>query len=294
MTPAGDFHELLVTAADGTRLYARDYACADGGLTPVVCLPGLTRNARDFEAIAPRLALSRRVVAVDFRGRGKSGWADPATYRPDQEVADTLAVLDHLGIPRFAIIGTSRGGIAAMVMATCALPRMAGVAFNDIGPRIETQGLLRIRSYLGADPSFATWQEAVAALKRANPGFPGLSDADWQGFARRLYSDRGGVIKADYDPRLGQAFPGTAEIEAGKFPETWRLLDLMAELPCLVLRGEHSDVLSDETVAGMQTRHRRLSAVTVAQRGHVPFLDEPESLAAITRWLDAVDRETAA
>ena len=290
-----DYTEHFITAADGTGLYARDYAAASGSaLTPAVCLPGLTRNAKDFETIAPRLAESRRVLALDFRGRGRSGRADPATYRPDQEVADTLAVLDHLGIGRFAIIGTSRGGIAAMVMAARALERMAGVLFNDIGPRIDKAGLIRIRGYLGRDPQFGGWDEAVAAIKSTNPGFPGLPEAEWLAFARRVYREENGLPRADYDMGLARNFPAVEEIEAGKVPELWPLFDMLAERPCLVLRGAHSDLLSDETVAEMRKRHPNLAAVTVADRGHVPFLNEPESLAAIDGWLAAVDRSAAA
>ena len=284
-----DYAEHVVTAPDGTQLYARDYAAARHGSVPIVCLPGLTRNSKDFETIAPRLSQTRRVLAFDFRGRGRSGRADPATYRPDLEVADTLHVLDTLGIERFAIIGTSRGGIGAMVMATRALPRMAGVLFNDIGPKIDKAGLLRIRTYLGTDPQFADWNEAVAALKSSNPGFETLSEAEWLAFARRVYREVNGVPRADYDPALAQNFPGVAEIEAGKVPELWALLDLMADVPSLVLRGVHSDLLSAEIVADMHAHHRRLASVTVMRRGHVPFLDEPESLAAITDWLKVVD-----
>ena len=283
------FAEHFVSAADGTQLYVRDYAANRSGLVPVVCLPGLTRNAKDFETIAPALAQTRRVLAFDFRGRGRSGRADPATYRPDQEVADTLLALDTLGIERFAIIGTSRGGIAAMVMAARALPRMAGVLFNDIGPRIDKAGLLRIRTYLGTDPQFADWVEAVTALKSSNPGFETLSETEWLAFARRVYREVNGVPRADYDPGLAQNFPNVADIEAGKMPELWALLDMMANVPSLVLRGEHSDLLSADIVAGMHQHHRRLQSVTVRERGHVPFLDEPESLAAIAQWLAVVD-----
>lgn len=284
------FTEHFVAAADGTRLYARDYAAGrSGGPTPVVCLPGLTRNARDFETIAPRLAATRRVLALDFRGRGRSGRADPATYRPDQEVADTLAVLDQLGVGRFAIIGTSRGGIAALVMAARALPRMAGVLFNDIGPRIDKAGLIRIRSYLGTDPQFTGWNDAVSALKSTNPGFPSLGDEEWLAFARRVYREENGIPRADYDPALARNFPSVADIEAGKVPELWPLLDMMADVPAVVVRGENSDLLSEDTVSAMQQHHRRLATVTVKDRGHVPFLDEPESLAAIDAWLREVD-----
>ena len=283
------YAEHLIAAEDGVRLYARDYAAETHNRTPVVCLPGLTRNSKDFETIAPHLARSRRVICPDFRGRGRSERADPSTYRPDAELADTLAVLDRLGIHRVAILGTSRGGIVAMVMAAKALDRMAGVAFNDIGPRIDKRGLLRIRSYLGTDPAFADWRQAAAALKATNPGFPALTDAEWMAFARRVFRDENGMPRADYDPGLTQNFPTIAEIEAAEAPELWGLLDLMAEIPSLVLRGENSDLLSAETVHEMQRHHKGMSAVTVAGRGHVPFLDEPESVAAIDQWIATVD-----
>jgi pimeloyl-ACP methyl ester carboxylesterase len=283
------YSEHIVTAADGVKLYARRYG-ANGGLTPAVCLPGLTRNARDFETIAPRLSASRPVLALDFRGRGQSGRADPASYRPDQEAADTLGVLDHLGIGRFAIIGTSRGGIVAMVMAALALPRMAGVLFNDIGPRIEKAGLLRIRSYLGSDPRCETWAEAVAALKVSNPGFPDLSEDDWLSFARRVYREVDGRPRADYDPALSVNFPSVEEIEAGTLAELWPLFAMLQSLPCLVLRGENSDLLSAATVTQMQQNHPLLAAATIPRRGHVPFLDEPDSIAAMEAWLAIVDR----
>jgi pimeloyl-ACP methyl ester carboxylesterase len=281
------YDEVFHLAEDGTRLYARDYR--GGSLTPVVCLPGLTRNAKDFEHIAQRLAEKRRVICPDFRGRGKSAYCDPATYRPDVEVADTLAVLDHLGVQRFAVVGTSRGGIVAMVMAARALDRMAGVAFNDIGPRIDMAGLLRIRSYLGADPKFESWGQAVMALKATNPGFSSLTEAEWMTFARRVFRDENGLPRTDYDTGLTKNFPTAGDIETGKVPELWGLLDMMTGIPMLVLRGEHSDLLSAETVAEMQRHAPDLVAVTVKDRGHVPFLDEAESATAIDAWLAKVD-----
>ncbi|WP_373505443.1 alpha/beta fold hydrolase [Aestuariivirga sp.] len=283
-----------IATADGVRIYARDHAPDAEGLTPALCLPGLTRNAKDFETIVPHLSRTRRVISIDFRGRGRSDRADPATYRPDQEVADTLQVLDHLGIDKVAIVGTSRGGIAAMVMAARALPRIAGVVFNDIGPKIDKAGLLRIRIYLGSDPRFTGWDQAVQILKATNPGFPSLHNEQWMAFARRVYRDENGLPRADYDPGLTANFPTAADIEAGKVPELWALFDMMADVPSLVLRGEYSDLLSAATVAEMQKRHRKLAAVTVADRGHVPFLDEPESIAAIDQWLAEVDRRAKA
>ena len=287
------FREHYIDAADGLRIYARDYP-GEETRTPVLCLPGLTRNARDFETVATILAAARRVICIDFRGRGRSSRGDPATYRPDVELSDTLALLDQLKIDRAAVLGTSRGGIVALLMAAQALHRMAGVAFNDIGPRIGKAGLLRIRSYLGIDPQFTSWEQAVTALKLSNPGFPSLPEEDWMAFARRVFRDAGGLPRADYDAALLQNFPTPEDINAGKVPELWELLELLNGLPTLVLRGEHSDLLSHDTVIEMQARLPGLAAVTVKERGHVPFLDEPESLGAIAQWLAAIDaRESA-
>ena len=288
---ADTFRTVRIDSADGVSLHARDYGPETGGRMPVVCLPGLTRNARDFEVVAPRLAGNRRVIAPDFRGRGESGHAaDPLTYRPEIELEDTLAILDHLGVGRVAVIGTSRGGIVAMVMAAKAPERLAGALLNDIGPRIDKAGLLRIRGYLGVDPVFHSWDQAVHAMKATNPGLEGLPEEDWLAFARRVFRDDNGRPRPDYDMRLTATFPSTEDISAGKVPELWALFDLMAQLPAAVLRGEHSDLLSPETVSDMQARHKALSAVTVKDRGHVPFLDEPESEAAIDAWLAEVDK----
>ncbi len=285
-----DYRAVRYSSVDGLSLFARDYGPATGGRTAVLCLPGLTRNGKDFEAIAGRLATSRRVISPDFRGRGQSQFAtDPLTYRPDVEMADTLILLDILGASRAAVIGTSRGGIVAMFMAAKAKERLAGVALNDIGPRIETNGLFRIRSYLGSDPQFGSWSEAVVALQATNPGFGSLGEAEWLAFARQVFREENGRPRADYDAALTVAFPSLEEIAAEKAPELWGLFDQVAPLPALVLRGANSDLLSQKTVDEMARHHPGLATVTVAGRGHVPFLDEPECVTAIDRWLAEVD-----
>ncbi len=286
-----EFRELRYLSADGLSLYARDYGPESSRPVPLLCLPGLTRNSKDFETIAPRLAAGRRVVCPDFRGRGRSQYAgDPLTYRPEVELADTLALLDLLGIARAAVIGTSRGGIVAMVMAANHPDRLAGILFNDIGPKIEPEGLLRIRSYLGRTPAFTSWPDAVAGLRALHAGFETLTDAEWLAFARRVFRDESGDPRPDSDPGIAVAFPTIEDIETGKVRELWPLFELTATMPVTVLRGVNSDLLSEATVAGMVARHGAAEAVTVRNRGHVPFLDEPEALAAIERWLDRVDR----
>ena len=284
------FREIRIPAADGLLLYARDYGPETAIPCPVLCLAGLTRNCRDFEAIAPRLAATRRVIAPDYRGRGLSQYApDGASYRPAVELADALALLDHLGIARAALIGTSRGGIIAMLMAIASKHRLAGVLLNDIGPRIEPGFMLRLRGYLGKPQELADWPAAVAVLKLTNPGLENLADARWLAFARRVYGEAGGRPVMNYDPALLHNFPSEEAILSAKDDGLWEVYGLLAGLPVTLLHGANTDILSPATIADMVRRLPGLEAVTVKDRGHVPFLDEPESLAAIDRWLARVD-----
>ena len=286
MSEASGFHDVYYDSADGLRLYARDYFHANTQLIPVLCLPGLTRNSKDFETIN----LDRRVITVDFRGRGLSQYAiDPATYRPDVELADTMALLQHVGIERVAVIGTSRGGLVGMLMAKLQKHMLAGILLNDVGPVLQPQGLLRIRSYLGVAGNFTSWSEAVTALKARNSGFESLSGAEWLTFARRLFKSVNGLPRMDHDPALLNNFASADDIAEGRIPELWELFAATSEIPTAILRGQNSDLLSASTVADMQARNPGLDATTIANRGHAPFLDEPESIAAIHRWLARVD-----
>ena len=275
---------------DGLTLFARDYSPAGSSLAPVLCLPGLTRNSKDFEAIAPWLARERRVIAVDFRGRGLSQYAgDPASYRPDVELADAIALLNFLTVGRAAVVGTSRGGIVGMLMAALHRDRLAGLLINDIGPVIEPAGLLRIRTYLGVQARFGSWDEAIAGLKSNNAGFESLDADEWKAFARRVFKVVNGLPRIDYDPALATTFPTVEEIEAGAIAPLWEIFACVAGLPVSVLRGEHSDLLSSATVEEMKQRNVELDATTIPNRGHAPFLDEVESREAISRWLARVD-----
>lgn len=283
------FSDVFYRNGDGLRLHARVY---DGppSLTPVVCLPGLTRNARDFSPIAPQLAATRRVVCLSFRGRGLSDYAsDPLTYRPDVELADSCAVLDHLAIARAALLGTSRGGIVALLMAATSPGRVAGIMLNDIGPVLEPAGLLRIRSYLGVPLAVSGWAEAIALLRRNNPDFTNLSPDQWRAFAQRIYGERDGMPVLDYDLALAATFPTVDTITSGAVADFWPLFEALPPLPLALLHGTNSDLLSASTAAAMQDRKPGLQLTHVAERGHAPLLDELESRAAIDRWLAAVD-----
>jgi len=277
--------DIHFTSTDGLALYGRDYP-AESNSTPLLCLCGLTRNMRDFEPLAQWLGGSRRLIMMDYRGRGRSAYAeDPATYRPDIELADALCLLDQLAIGQVSVIGTSRGGIIAMLMAAQFPHRLKSVLLNDVGPVIEKASLRRIGSYLGKAVSFGNWGEAVAALRQSNPGFDNLSGDEWTGFARRVFIQKEGRITNDYDLRLAETFPKPEDIEKSGGPDLWPFFDALAPFPVTVLRAQHSDLLSTATVTEMQRRHPRLSAVTIKDRGHVPFLDEPDARTAIEDWL---------
>jgi len=258
-----------------------------GGTGPVVlCLPGLTRNARDFAGLAAHLAPHYRVLRLDPRGRGLSEWAgDPiAEYTVPVEAGDALALLDHLEVPRAAIVGTSRGGILGMMIGATAPARLSCLVLNDIGPVIEPQGLEKIMGYLGIEPEAASFEAVAAALERdMGTAFPDLSSRQWLGFARTIYRDEGGRPRLSYDARLRDAVEAATQTAP---VDLWPFFDMLAELPILTIRGGNSDILSAETLAGMARRRPDMAQVTVANRGHPPFLDEPEAVAAIDEFLE--------
>lgn len=274
-------------STDGLRLHYRDYPSASG-LAPVLCLPGLTRNCRDFETIAPRIQRSRRVLGADLRGRGLSQH-DPnwSNYHPGTYVADVAGLLADAGVERVIVLGTSLGGIIAMIMAATMPQVLAGVILNDVGPEIAPEGLKRISSYVGKAPPARSWAEA-AAQARATYGlaWPGASDDDWLVFARRSYSEVDGVPRLDMDPMIGEAVRAAP---SGAAPDLWPLFASLRPIPVLALRGAISDVLSQETFDRMAREKPDLERVIVAGRGHPPMLDEPESLAAIDGFLSGRD-----
>ncbi len=279
----------LVPAADGTRIHAVLHGGGDG--TPLLCLPGLTRNGRDFDVVVQQFAGERSVLTIDFRGRGRSdNAADPLTYRPDVELADTLAVLAATGFKRVAVLGTSRGGIVGLLMANAAPDFLAGLCLNDIGPRIEPEGLLRIMAYVGVDVSFESWQAAALAFAAAAPGFHGVMPEDWLRATRQAYRQRDdGRIAPAYDLRLWETLPNRVDVAEGNIPDLWPLLPALLEKPVTCLRGAGSDLLSAETAARLCEALPQAETVEVPDRGHVPFLDEPASSAALSRWLARVD-----
>jgi pimeloyl-ACP methyl ester carboxylesterase len=278
------------TAADGTRLFAREVGPLASDLTPLLCLPGLTRNSRDFEPVFEQFGTTRRVIAMDFRGRGKSGHAaDPTTYRPDVELQDTLGFLGALSIHRVALLGTSRGGIVGMLMAAFAKAHLAGLMLNDIGCELQTDGLLRIKDYVAKPVCHESWEAAAKSIATGARGFANVAASQWEAVVRRIYVETTGGIRPSHDPRLANTIPSDDDIRSGKVGELWSVLPALHDVPFALLRGEGSDLLSIATVDRMQREAPGLVASTIAGRGHVPFLDEPKSIAAIQVWLEQVD-----
>lgn len=281
-------------APDGLRLHYRDYPAraGDGGRPPIVCLPGLTRNARDFATLAERLSEGWRVICPDMRGRGDSDYSkNSATYNPVHYVQDVNALFDHIRIDRFVVIGTSLGGLMAMILALVDARRIAGVVLNDVGPVIEAAGLERIRDYVGLARSFPTWMHAARALEEEHgASFPEFSPVDWLAMAKRvMVLGQNGRIVYDYDVKIAEPFekPGdTSGGEAGV--DLWPGYLALAGRPLLLVRGGLSDLLSVGTLGEMQGRIPEAEAVTVPRVGHAPTLDEAEVVEAIERLLGQV------
>ncbi|MET0180110.1 MAG: alpha/beta hydrolase [Novosphingobium sp.] len=278
------FEDRHWTSEDGLRLHFRDYPGA-ADRTPVLCLPGLTRNARDFESVAPRIAGPRRVLCLEMRGRGDSDYArDPMTYTPASYLRDIEALLVQEGIARFVAIGTSLGGVLTMLLAAGDAERVAAAAINDIGPELGEQGLARIRGYVAQGRSFETWMHAARALQETNGGlFPDFGVAEWLVMAKRIMTlGSNGRIVFDYDMKIAEPFAAGVGV-AGFDPwPTWRAL---AGRPLLLLRGENSDILAPDVAARMVAEVPDVELVTIPRVGHAPTLDEPEAIAAIDRLL---------
>ena len=276
--------EYWFDSEDGLRLFSRVYPGPVAGAPAVLCLHGLMRNSRDFEDLAPHLARRYRVIVPDVRGRGLSARdPNPANYQIPVYLKDVETLLTGLGATRVAVIGTSMGGLMAMVLGVTQPARVAGIVLNDVGPRIEPAGLERIRSYAGKGAPVRDWAEAIAQA-RATYGnaWPGLSDERWAQLVRRSYRENAhGAPQADADPRVAEPLRDD-KVAA---PDLWPLWGALARIPILTIRGAHSDVLSAATLERMQRSRPDLRTVTVANRGHVPLLDEPECVAAIDEFL---------
>lgn len=288
-----EWNDVFYASHDALRLYARYYE-ADTPVErrgrPAVCLPGLTRNSKDFHVLATYLAKDapcrRDVYCLDYRGRGRSAYDDDwHNYTPYIELLDVLDFMTIKGLHGAAIIGTSRGGIITMLMSVMR-PTSIGIAIlNDIGPVLNGAGLARIAGYVGKTPTPTTWEEAERLAKSMNQSFfPAIPDADWAEIARQWFNDEDGHPVPDYDADLGKAF-GDMDLTKA-VPEMWGPFTGLCRVPTLALRGEKSDLLSEDTLSMMEDRHPMLQTKTVEGEGHAPFLRDTDSLETIAEFLE--------
>ena len=269
-----------LTLPDGSTLAYAD----EGAGVPLLCLPGLTRTMADFDYLKPHLP-PLRLIRMDYRGRGGSCWTGADTYTVPREARDALALLDHLGIERAALLGTSRGGFIAMVLAATARHRLLGLCLNDVGPVIDRRGLERIFDYVGRNPVARTHAELARRSPVNMPGFANVPESRWLEEAKKHYTETPDGLRIRYDPALRTAFLAAFD---GPQADLWPLFDACAGLPIALIRGANSDLLSVETAAEMQRRRPDMIFASVADRAHIPFLDEAESLTAIRAFLAAL------
>lgn len=287
---AAHYEDRFWTSSDGLNLHYRNYAGPDGtAALPVLCLHGLTRNARDFAGLAESLAQTRRVMVPEMRGRGLSDYAPVSdTYTPVTYVADVEKLLAEQGITRFVAVGTSMGGLMTMLMAHAAPGRLAAVVMNDIGPEVDGAGLARISGYVGQGRSYPTWVHAARGLADAHSAaFPDFTLDQWLELAKRtMVVTQNGRISFDYDMAIAEPFakPGNAAPA-----NLWLAFEALRDVPMLLVRGQLSDLLSADTAAQMAARNPAMRSITVPRVGHAPTLDEPEVRAAIGALLDGVE-----
>ncbi|MCB2107891.1 MAG: alpha/beta hydrolase [Rhodobacteraceae bacterium] len=270
---------------DGLRLYYRDYSGPSAASPVVLCLPGLTRNGRDFEDVADHLSQKYRVLCADLRGRGRSAYADdPMTYQPPTYVEDVVRLLDAAGIDKAVFIGTSLGGLVSMFTATLHRDRVRAIVLNDVGPEIEPAGLDRIRGYVGKQSGYADWAAATASVKTLNAHvYPKWSDAEWELMTRRLCAPRDdGKIYTDYDARIAMPFNQEGPVA---HVDLWPMFAGLKGIPLLALRGALSDIISQKTLDKMAATLPDMNTVLVPDVGHAPYLMEPDARAAIDAFL---------
>lgn len=280
------YSEHTYTSTDGLRLYYRDYAAPRETAPVLLCLPGLTRNSRDFDDLAEHLRNRYRVLCADLRGRGKSEYAtDPLTYSPPVYVQDVEKLLMAAEVEAAGFIGTSLGGLLTMMAASMIRHRVRAAVLNDVGPVIDPTGVARISSYVGNTPEYDSWESAAKGYRALNQDvFPTWDDKDWMRTVRRTCAERSdGSIRADYDPNI--AVPMR---ESGPEPaiDLWSLFEALSGIPTLAIRGELSDILSAQTLVEMQVRLPSLRQVVVPCVGHAPVLSESESIKAIDGFLN--------
>jgi pimeloyl-ACP methyl ester carboxylesterase len=287
--------DLWITAPDGLKLHALAAGPRTAPL-PVVCLPGLARTVEDFRPLIERLVSERprRALALDSRGRGRSERdRNPANYSVPVELADVLAVLDAAGIARAIFVGTSRGGILTMALAVARSAAIAGVVLNDVGPVLDMAGLLRIKQYVGRIPRPDSWSDAVHLLRAAMGGhFPALDDAAWETYARTTWREGEDGLELAYDPAIATALKNVDPAEPA--PAMWPQFDALPNVPLMVIRGEHSDLLSRATVEAMRARRPDMTVLDVPGQGHAPLLRDAATIDPIVKLVVRCEAEVTA
>lgn len=289
------WRDIHFSARDGLRLYARHYPALGSTGRPVLCLAGLTRNGRDFHRLATALSRAegggRDVYALDSRGRGRSEFdRDWRNYSLLVEVGDALDFATMAGLAGAAVVGTSRGGLAAMMMAVLRPCALGAVVLNDIGPVVERDGLARIAAYVGRIPLPADWEEATRLVREINGReFPAVPPEDWADAARAWFNERNGLPAPGWDPEIARAISATD----GPVPELWPQFGALARVPVLAIRGENSDILSVETLEEMRARHRQMETCTVRGQGHAPLLADAATIAVVAAFLERTDAHVA-
>lgn len=269
------------TTSDGLSLYFAD----EGQGLPILCLAGLTRTTADFDYVTPHLE-NVRLIKMDYRGRGQSDFdPDWSHYSPPVECRDALELLDHLGIDKVAVLGTSRGGLNALGLAKAAKNRLLGVAFNDVGPHIDPQGLDFIMEFIGRNPATKTHAEAAAAMPRVFPEFDDVPDSRWLEEAQKHYTQTETGLQITYDKHLRDA---VAKAFSAPSPDLWPFFEALDGLPIACIRGMASNLLSEETLQEMERRRPDMVVARVPGRGHIPFLDEPEAVEALKKWIGMI------
>lgn len=269
------------TTSDGKRIHYSD----TGSGQPLLCLAGLTRCERDFAHLAPHVT-DLRMITMDYRGRGQSEYdPDYMNYNVMREGQDAIELLDHLGLERVTLLGTSRGGLIAMTLAATQPQRLRGVILNDVGPVVSTEGIARIMDYVGRPPVSKTYEQAAKAMHAAlAPQFPDASIEVWRQQVETQYDQGPDGLALRYDPKLRDAL--IEQAAAGPVPDLWPLFEALKPLPTGVIRGENSDILEPETLIEMRARHPEMQSAVIPNRGHVPFLNEPQSLSLIRSILE--------
>lgn len=296
---SSSFRDVFCQSADGLKLHAKVIGPDDSDRLPVLCLPGLTRTADDFDDVARAIATDakapRKVVAIDYRGRGLSDYdPDPAKYAVPVELGDVLSIAASLGITRAILLGTSRGGLISMAMAAAQPQLLAGVVLNDIGPALEIGGLMKIKGYIANPPPRQTWDEAAHGLKELfGSVFPSLTDAEWMAWARRAFREKaGGGLERTYDLKLAHTLDGLDP--ANPLPQVWELFDKLASVPLMLIHGGLSDLLSPQGVRNMVARRSDIDLVEVTDQGHAPLLADKPTVERIVAFCVRCDRATAA